>query len=151
MQHLKTREEPEIWTHTNADKLIEDFKGEKKNFDRPVPVFKSWRGGDRRDDFEFIGWWKMESLETVEPQSDELKRMMQVKEEAKGYGRNGRTASAWAESLSTKWIKLKFARATETLKEPVKMEKKEGERYLLKIGGLEEEIRILEEPNSETD
>ncbi|WWC99138.1 hypothetical protein V866_006033 [Kwoniella sp. B9012] len=142
--HPVWNEEHELWTHTNADKLIEDHEGKRKNFDRPIPVFRSWRGHDHRAEFEFIGWWKMDSLEIVQPQSDELKRMMKEKEKSKGYGRNGRTASAWAESLSTQWIKLKFIKTTEILKEPKELGEKEGEKYLLTVGNLDEEIKVLE-------
>ncbi|WVW79973.1 hypothetical protein I302_101946 [Kwoniella bestiolae CBS 10118] len=142
--HPAWNDQHEIWTHTNAEKLIEDFVGRRKNFDRPIPVFRSWRGKDRRDEFEFIGWWAMTFLEIVEAQSSELRRMMQAKEQSKGYGRYGRTASAWAESLSTQWIKLKFAKSTETLKEPKELREKQGEKYLLEVGGLAEELKVLE-------
>ncbi|WWC60141.1 uncharacterized protein I303_102705 [Kwoniella dejecticola CBS 10117] len=141
----------ELWTHTNAHKLIGDYEGSRRNFGRPIPVFKSWKGRDRRDEFEFIGWWRLEGLEIVEPNTPELKRMMQVKEQARGYGRNGRTASAWAESLSARWIKLKFDRISNNLqlREPRTIGNKRGERYLLEVGELDEELQILDsmQPN----
>ncbi|WVF66908.1 hypothetical protein IAT40_001651 [Kwoniella sp. CBS 6097] len=148
----------EVWTHTNADILIKDFEGAKKNFGRPIPVFQWRRGGFRRhqqprdwtprqgndDRFEFIGWWTLDTLEVVQAQSEELRAMMKIKEEAKSYGREGRTTHAWIASLSAKWIKLGFNKAQGEYKHPISMNKGEGERYLLEIGGLKEEKGVLE-------
>ncbi|WVQ94709.1 hypothetical protein IAU59_001789 [Kwoniella sp. CBS 9459] len=148
----------EVWTHTNADILIEDFDGAKKNFGRPIHVFQWRRGGEFRrnqprdrvprqgsdDRFEFIGWWTLDNLELVPAQSDELRAMMKVKEEAKSYGREGRTRGAWAASLSTRWIKLGFSKAEGEYKHPISLGKGEGERYLLEIGKLEEEKGVLD-------
>ena len=43
----------EIWLHTNAEKLIDDWNGAKKNYGRPIPVFQA----NSRKYFEFGGWW----------------------------------------------------------------------------------------------
>ena len=45
----------ELWTHSSADKLIDDGKGEKRNFNRPIPVFVPAPGNLR--EFIFGGWW----------------------------------------------------------------------------------------------
>ncbi|OCF34696.1 hypothetical protein I317_03771 [Kwoniella heveanensis CBS 569] len=155
--HPAWKPKSEVWTHTNADILIEDFEGARKNFGRPIPVFQWRRGGYRRqnprdwtprqsndDRFEFIGWWTLETLEVVPAMSEELRKMMQIKEEAKSYGREGRTTSAWAASLSTKWIRLGFTNSEGDFKHPGRMGKGEGEKYLLEIGDLKEEKARLE-------
>ncbi len=53
--HPAWEREHQLWTHTNADKLIKDWDGEKKNFGRPIPVFKAVQF--RRDQVGFEGWW----------------------------------------------------------------------------------------------
>lgn len=49
----------ELWSHTDAEKLIQDeSSGQKKNFGRPIPVFSA---PARRIAFlEFDGWWYVE-------------------------------------------------------------------------------------------
>lgn len=48
----------ELWSHTNAEKIMEDEAGLKQNFGRPLPVFKTFEPRGARcsmDNFE--GWW----------------------------------------------------------------------------------------------
>jgi hypothetical protein len=35
--------------------LVEDSKGDRINFDRPIPVFEGT--STKRDRFHFVGWW----------------------------------------------------------------------------------------------
>jgi hypothetical protein len=68
-----------------------------------------------------------------------------------GYKGNGRTATAWQVSLSQTWVKLKLSAAPSSgahyteLKNIMDL-KSEGEmaRYVLSLGGLTEEIKILD-------
>ncbi|ORY25847.1 hypothetical protein BCR39DRAFT_278948 [Naematelia encephala] len=142
----------ELWTHSNADKLLEDWKGLRQNFSRPVPVFRAIRGS--KSVFGFYGWWIIQDLEVVPAGSDELKRMLKVKEDTRAYGRAGRTAGAWQQSFETTWVKLRLVRAPPTgkhyteLKDPITLKGGKGgevERYLLEISGLQDEISILDE------
>ncbi|WWD16656.1 hypothetical protein CI109_101086 [Kwoniella shandongensis] len=134
--------EMELWSHTNAEMLIEDWQGDKKNFERPLPVFKGWKG--RQYEYEFHGWCTIDSIEIVPPHSDELKRMLAIKERSRAYGRGGRTAEAWNESFNTTWLKIHFSKAQGEYKEPSTLEKGKGDRYLLEIGGLKEELEVLD-------
>ncbi|WRT65536.1 uncharacterized protein IL334_002481 [Kwoniella shivajii] len=139
--HPSWNDDNQLWTHSNADKLIEDHEKDKKNMGRPLPVFKSFKG--RPGELEFIGWWKIEWLEVVRPYSEELKRMMEFKEQARCFGRNGRTQFAWASSLSDTWVKVKLVQLTDQYKEPYQVDKGEGEKYVLEIGNLKEELDVL--------
>jgi len=112
-------------------------------------VFKGTRIKDRA---EFGGWWTIDALRVVEPQSDELRELLQVKEQAKSYKREGRSWEAWNESLSHTWIKLRLSPAPaksehyDELKDPMSLVPgREVERYLLQVGGLADELRILDD------
>lgn len=68
-----------------------------------------------------------------------------------GYARSGRTKEAWATALNDTWIKLRLSPAPpnstayDTLQNPMKVKGgSDIERYLLSIGGLREELEILE-------
>lgn len=74
--------EDQLWMHTNADTLIEDSRGGRKNFGRPIPVFGGSHG--RENSMVFQGWYLIDKLEVVEAASDELVRMLKIKEDAKG-------------------------------------------------------------------
>jgi hypothetical protein len=52
--HPAWRSDRELWVHTNADKLIADWEGDRKNFGRPMPVFEQMQGS--RSHFTFSGW-----------------------------------------------------------------------------------------------
>jgi hypothetical protein len=49
----------ELWHHTGSGTLAEDWKGEKKNFGRPIPVFTSSIRDARgtKAGVQFLGWW----------------------------------------------------------------------------------------------
>lgn len=48
----------ELWSHTNAERLIEDDKGLRMNFGRPIPVFQSNGNKEERSSVPgFAGWW----------------------------------------------------------------------------------------------
>jgi hypothetical protein len=70
-----------------------------------------------------------------------------------GY-RSGRTAEAWATSLAQQWVKLRLSPSPPSsanytsLDHPMKLKggvDGELERYMLKVGGLEEELALLED------
>jgi hypothetical protein len=50
-----------LWSHTNSNILVNDWKREKKSCGRPIPVFSvTGRGGDKdfpRVPHVFQGWW----------------------------------------------------------------------------------------------
>lgn len=70
-----------------------------------------------------------------------------------GYQREGRTADAWAASLSQTWVKLRLTKATAMangapLKDPMSLRGGPGgevARYLMEAGDLAEELMILNE------
>lgn len=45
----------ELWTHTGAESIIEDFNGGQKSCGRPIPVFHFVRKTSNEMTFE--GWW----------------------------------------------------------------------------------------------
>lgn len=45
----------ELWTHTDAWRMIEDEAGPKMNFDRPIPVYTTTEYSKHR--MVFNGWW----------------------------------------------------------------------------------------------
>jgi hypothetical protein len=45
----------EVWSHTGSEVIVEDWKRDKVNFGRPIPVFQG--GSSKQDRFSFIGWW----------------------------------------------------------------------------------------------
>lgn len=63
--------------------------------------------------------------------------------------------SAWAASLSQQWLKVHLSPAPPSsehyteLREPATLEKGEGEKYILMLGGLKHELEILELANAE--
>lgn len=60
----------ELWSHTNAQKLIDDEKGLKQNFGRPIPVFQSHgRKGEPGRKTSFQGWWyvRLSCLRLITP------------------------------------------------------------------------------------
>ncbi len=70
-----------------------------------------------------------------------------------GFARSGRTAAAWANALADTWVKLRLSPSPaqsphyDRLEHPMKMKggaDGEIERYLLKVGGLTEELEMLE-------
>lgn len=70
-----------------------------------------------------------------------------------GY-RSGRTAEAWATSLAQQWVKLRLSPSPPSsvnytsLDHPMKLKggiSGEVERYMLKVGGLEEELALSED------
>ncbi|KAK6907176.1 hypothetical protein I203_101166 [Kwoniella mangroviensis CBS 8507] len=136
--HPAWEEDKEIWVHSKVDLLLKDHRGQKKNFDRPIPVFIA--GRSKFGKFVFENWMTMDIVEVVPPHSEELKRMLQAKQDFKSYKPTGRTSEAWKESLSFQWIKMKFTPCGEEYKSPYKMGKGEAARYALKIGGLDEEL-----------
>ncbi len=75
-------------------------------------------------------------------------------ETTSGYARTGRSADAWQQSLAERWIKLHLSSAPPStsnyteLKDPMTLrggEEGKVERYLLEVGGLKEEIEVLEQ------
>ena len=47
-----------MWSDSHAEKLIDDWDGRRKNFGRPIPVFKSARKTiEGKERFGFDGWW----------------------------------------------------------------------------------------------
>ncbi|WWC87717.1 uncharacterized protein L201_002609 [Kwoniella dendrophila CBS 6074] len=145
--HPAWEEDKEIWVHSKVDIFLKDHDGDKKNFDRPLPVFLGNRS--KLGKFVFEGWMTMELAEIVPPNSKELMRMLQAKQDFKSYQPHGRTSEKWKESLAFQWIKLKFTPTDETYKSPAKMGKGEAARYSLKIGGLEEELEIFKKLEKE--
>ncbi|RXK41353.1 hypothetical protein M231_01258 [Tremella mesenterica] len=137
--HPAWQEKRELWTHTNAAKMIEDWNGEKKNF-----AFIS------STHFFFGGWWIIQDLQIVEPQTDELRDMLQRKEAARSYSRSGRLAIAWQESLTQRWVRLRLMPAPPgqygELRNPMELSRGEiAIRYLLEVGGLAKEQEFLGE------
>ncbi|KAI9632482.1 uncharacterized protein MKK02DRAFT_40785 [Dioszegia hungarica] len=144
----------ELWIHTSAEALMEDYgaegEGKKRNFGRPLPLFlESTR---RNDNLEFAGWYQLDKLRVVPAESDELRELLHRKEAAQSY-KGGRPAHLWAESFAQQWIKLRLTRSPPLsdhyarLEDPMKLRggpQGEVQRYLLTIGGLEEEMTILE-------
>ncbi|WWC60142.1 uncharacterized protein I303_102706 [Kwoniella dejecticola CBS 10117] len=140
--HPAWEDDNEIWVHSKVDIFLKDYRGPKKNFGRPIPVFKA--GRSKFGKFIFEGWMTMEIAEIVEPGSDELKRMLQAKQDFKSYKPTGRTSEAWKESLSFRWLKIKFTPTATDYRSPAKMRKGEAAKYALKIGGLAKELDIFE-------
>ena len=54
--HPAWKAEHQLWTHTNADKMMSDWKGKKRNFGRPIPVFPPFKVG-WKEQVNFDGWW----------------------------------------------------------------------------------------------
>lgn len=67
--------------------------------------------------FKFIGWYKIDRLQLLEPESEELIRMLMKKwETVDKYGRvvpRKRGASKWEESMSCKWAVVKMEKDKE--------------------------------------
>jgi hypothetical protein len=134
----------ELWSHTGAEGMINDWKGNKANFDRPIPVFEG--ASSRRDRFTFVGWWYVvQSNQLLWPNSTDVqdderpeggrnrisrigrstrnKRTCQryishshpsEKTDIQGYSRAGRTKEAWETALSEQWIKTRFTPVEES-------------------------------------
>jgi hypothetical protein len=62
----------------------------------------------------------------------------------------GRTKEAWAASLREKWVKTRFTPIPDSherhseLVDPSTLGVGEGARLILSVGGLEEELKVLE-------
>lgn len=82
----------------------------------PIAVFKQvHRSKERRAHaFKFEGWFKIERLAFLEPQSPELIRMLQQKWQKTDRSGNvvqkKRDEKGWQESLSQRWAVIKFAK-----------------------------------------
>ena len=95
--------------------------GAAANFGRPIPLYgpsasthslnQHQRGRGReskgRDGgvVELIGWFRLNSLRLVEPESSELVRMLEIKEHAKAY-KQQRQAESWCKSWQTVWARV---------------------------------------------
>ncbi|WVW79972.1 hypothetical protein I302_101945 [Kwoniella bestiolae CBS 10118] len=137
-----------LWADGSAEKLIRGYQQKgttSRNFNRPVPVFKSVSFGV----YGFIGWWKYTSLRIIEPQTKELMDMMRMKEEAGGYEECGKSEKKWKKAISRRWVKLGFVQVRDKfLKGISEMEHGEGGEYVLKVGRLNEEVKVLREYES---
>ena len=45
----------EVWSHTGSEVIVDDWKRDKVDFGRPIPIFQG--GSSKQDRFTFIGWW----------------------------------------------------------------------------------------------
>ncbi|KAL7419673.1 hypothetical protein Q5752_005587 [Cryptotrichosporon argae] len=152
----------EVWYHTDAGVLIDEFAhiqaegpgATRTNFGRPVAVFAGAPGRPRRRHIcglvvgprtrmlrHTADDRTINDLSVVEPGSDELKTMLERKEQARSYGK-GRTAEAWAESFRQTWVKLTLARVSDDhprsseLGNPLEMDR--PDRLILSLAGVDE-------------
>ena len=58
--HPLWKDKAEMWMHTGAAKMIEDFEGGRRNFGRPIPMFRSFKASNI--DMEWHGWWYVFSV-----------------------------------------------------------------------------------------
>ena len=84
----------------------------------PIAVFTQDRGPQSSRSYTFTGWYEISRLTVLEPNSAELKRMLEQKW-ARTNARTGevkhlsRDAEKWKESLGYKWAVLKLERSKE--------------------------------------
>ncbi|OCF58085.1 hypothetical protein L486_04114 [Kwoniella mangroviensis CBS 10435] len=137
-----------LWADGSAEKLIKDYElKESKNFYRTIPVFVM--DSDKFGKYTFIGWWKYTSLKVIEPFSDELMEMMKLKESTGAYSKYGKSEKKWKKSCSGRWVKLGFVQVKEKfLKGISELKNGEGGEYVLKVGRLNEELKVLREYES---
>ncbi|WVQ79033.1 hypothetical protein IAT38_001125 [Cryptococcus sp. DSM 104549] len=146
--HPLWEDEHELWSHSNMEKLIADWEGPKKNFGRPIPVFTPANRANYHTIFN--GWWVIDRIHVAEPRSSEVNDMMKIKEKNGAFSRSGRTAQAWDQSMSYTWVRIRLSKCTkEGLKDPTTLGEGQGERYLLEVGGLDEELKVLEKANKQ--
>ncbi|KAL9110529.1 MAG: hypothetical protein Q9227_004887 [Pyrenula ochraceoflavens] len=82
----------------------------------PVPVFAQHRGVNKATrNFRFLGRYHVSQVDILEPQSEDLVRMLKQKwsvTDRRGYARaKERDEEAWRRSLGTRWAVIKFERA----------------------------------------
>ncbi|ORX36294.1 hypothetical protein BD324DRAFT_628204 [Kockovaella imperatae] len=144
------RSNGELWLHSGAEHLTKDWHGPRKNIGRPIPIFQGMLG---RKLFEFAGWWLLDRIEEVSPRSEALLEILETKQASFSY-RRGRTPAAWTQALDATWLKLFFKPAPASsdhyteLRSPLSLKgllDNEVERYMLQVGGLKDELELLEE------
>jgi hypothetical protein len=65
--HPLWEEGGELWHHTASETLAGDWKGEKRNFARPIPVFGTSSTG-MKGKVHCLGWWWVLALLSIEPE-----------------------------------------------------------------------------------
>ncbi|WWC87719.1 uncharacterized protein L201_002611 [Kwoniella dendrophila CBS 6074] len=122
-----------LWADGAAEKIINDFNIDKKNLNKPIPVFQMVH-----NNFKFIGWWSIKSIKIVEPFSQELRSMINMKEKLGAYV-EGRRMENWQRSLSTGWAKVEFIQVKDTcLSNITDFRNGQGGEYVKEIGHLKE-------------
>ncbi|KAI7550167.1 hypothetical protein KC331_g3348 [Hortaea werneckii] len=109
-------------SHTNSKAYLPSKKGDTpKDSNEPIAIFKQVQRSkeQRAHAFNFEGWFKIERLTFLEPQSPELIRMLQQKwQKTDRFGnvvQRKRDEKGWQESLSQRWAVIKFAKDREAL------------------------------------
>ncbi|GAB1726613.1 hypothetical protein NU195Hw_g8306t1 [Hortaea werneckii] len=103
-------------SHTKPGASLASNQGEiRKETTGPIAIFKQVHRSkeQRAHAFNFEGWFKIERLAFLEPQSPELIRMLQQKwQKIDRFGNvveRKRDEKGWQESLSQRWAVIKFA------------------------------------------
>ncbi|KAI7483372.1 hypothetical protein KC351_g5207 [Hortaea werneckii] len=111
-------------SHTKSETSLPPKKdGISENSNGPIAIFKQVRRSkeQRAHAFNFEGWFKIERLAFLEPQSPELIRMLQQKWQKTDRSGNvvqkKRDEKGWQESLSQRWAVIKFAEDQEAKQE----------------------------------
>ena len=117
---------------SSTEPLCSESKEEAPIDHAPFAVF-SQQGRYISRSFKFIGWYKIDRLQILEPLSQELVDMLMEKWVTKNkYGRRGprkRDPSSWMESLSCKWAVVQMKKDDEAMRskgEP-KIERREDD------------------------
>ncbi|KAI7545579.1 hypothetical protein KC331_g6133 [Hortaea werneckii] len=111
-------------SHTKSEASWPSNKGDiSKDSNGPIAIFKQVQRSkeQRTHAFNFEGWFKIERLAFLEPQSPELIRMLQQKwQKTDRFGnvvQRKRDEKGWQESLSQRWAVIKFAKDQEAMEE----------------------------------
>ncbi|GAB1735177.1 hypothetical protein NU219Hw_g243t1 [Hortaea werneckii] len=121
----KTKQHTFPWSnHTKSEASLPSNKGDvSKNSNGPIAIFKQVQRSkeQRAHAFNFEGWFKIERLAFLEPQSPELIRMLQQKwQKTDRFGnvvQRKRDEKGWQESLNQRWAVIKFAEDQEAKQE----------------------------------
>ncbi|KAI6914279.1 hypothetical protein KC318_g692 [Hortaea werneckii] len=111
-------------SHTKSEASLPSNKGDIPKYSvGPIAIFKQVQRSkeQRAHAFNFEGWFKIERLAFLEPQSPELIRMLQQKwQKTDRFGnvvQRKRDEKGWQESLSQRWAVIKFAKDQEAVEE----------------------------------
>ncbi|KAI7345423.1 hypothetical protein KC354_g14745 [Hortaea werneckii] len=110
-------------SHTTEASLTPNKGDIWKDSNSHIAIFKQVQRSkeQRAHAFNFEGWFKIERLAFLEPQSPELIRMLQQKwQKTDRFGnvvQRKRDEKGWQESLSQRWAVIKFAKDQEAMEE----------------------------------